>query len=219
MPLTCVSPALAPSAKCGHIALMIKPIFLLCALGLGLAACSPAPEPTASDACLGRAYEEIGGPISLINQDGVAVTEEDFKGRPSLVYFGFAYCPDVCPATLSMLERAFRRLPEDISPPRTILISVDPERDTPDALKSYISYDAFPDDIVGLTGTEDQIRAAADEFLTDYSRVELPDSEAGYTMDHQSIVFLMDETWTLKTFFTHLSTDEDIASCLEAQLG
>lgn len=201
---------------------MINVSRLSAALVLGLAACG-APSGngngTGIASCKGRAYAEIGGPVSLVNQDGEAVTEADFKGQPSMIYFGFAYCPDICPATLATLERAYRRLPEGTKPPRTILISVDPERDTPDILKSYISSPGFPDDIVGLTGTDAQIRAAADAFFTDYTRVELPDSAAGYTMDHQSIVYLMDETWSLQTFFTHDSTDASIASCLEEQLG
>ena len=190
-----------------------------------LAACSGASDaPNAADAggaaasCASRAYDNIGGPLSLVNQDGEAVTEETFKGGHSLVYFGFTHCPDVCPAALVTIERALQRLPEDITPPKTVLISIDPERDTPEALASYIETPVFPDDIVALTGSLEAITAAADGFKTGFTRIDTPDSLAEYTMDHTSILYLMDENWSLKTFFTHEATAEQIADCLSEYL-
>lgn len=168
--------------------------------------------------CHSRAFADIGGPISLIDTTGAAVTEADFKGRPSLIYFGFTYCPDICPATLVTIERALQRLPEDVQPPRTILISIDPERDTPEAMTSYISTKVFPDDIVGLTGSSEQIKAAADAFKIGYQRIELGDDPSDYTVDHSSILYLMDENWSLKTFFTHEATPQNIGDCLAVQL-
>lgn len=163
---------------------------------------------------MSRAYPNIGGPISLVNQEGVPVTEETYKGHPTLIYFGFTYCPDVCPMTLVTVKRAYDRLPEGVAPPQTLLISIDPERDTPEALSKYVSTKVFPENLQGLTGTPEQVRAAADAFLADYSRIEQPDSEGGYSMDHTSLLYLMDEDWKLKTFFTHEDTDETIATCL-----
>ncbi|WP_291078432.1 SCO family protein [Hyphomonas sp.] len=194
-----------------------------CAAAALLAACSPSNESVPAEtarsggaqaSCLSRAYPEIGGPISLINQAGDRVTEADFKGRPTLVYFGFTYCPDVCPMTLVTVERAYEQLPEGMEPPQTVLISVDPERDTPDVLASYVKAPRFPENLVGLTGTDEEVRAAADEFLSDYSRVEQSDSQSEYTMDHTSLLYLMDEDWQLKTFFTHEDTADSIAACL-----
>lgn len=184
-----------------------------------LTACGPAkPDgPSAGGpaaGCMSRAYPNIGGPISLVNQDGEQVTEETYKGHPTLIYFGFTYCPDVCPMTLVTLKRAYDRLPEDVTPPQTLLISIDPERDTPEQLAQYVSTNAFPDNLQGLTGSPEQVRAAADAFLADYSRIEQPDSQGGYSMDHTSLLYLMDEDWQLKTFFTHEDTDETIATCL-----
>ncbi|WP_034766815.1 MULTISPECIES: SCO family protein [unclassified Hyphomonas] len=184
-----------------------------------LAACGPAKpaEPSAGGSaggCMSRAYPNIGGPISLVNQDGEPVTEETYKGHPTLIYFGFTYCPDVCPMTLVTLKRAYDRLPEDVSPPQTLLISIDPERDTPEQLAQYVSTNAFPDNLQGLTGTPEDVRAAADAFLADYSRIEQPGSQSEYSMDHTSLLYLMDEDWKLKTFFTHEDTDETIATCL-----
>ncbi|MEQ8557756.1 MAG: SCO family protein [Henriciella sp.] len=165
--------------------------------------------------CTTRAYEEIGGPFTLTNQDGETVTEEDFKGKPSLVYFGFTYCPDVCPGTLVGINNAYRQLPEGVEPPQTILISVDPERDTPEALKKYVNSNAFPDNLVGLTGTPEQIAAVADEFFVGYDRIETPESAGEYTMDHTSLLYLMDEDWQLETFFAEgNSSPEKMATCL-----
>ncbi|MEX1251766.1 MAG: SCO family protein [Hyphomonas sp.] len=200
---------------------------LLALMFASLAACGPAPETTASapavaaqsggaqSSCLSRAYPEIGGPISLISSTGAQVTEADFKGQPTLIYFGFTYCPDVCPMTLTTVAAAYRKLPESVAPPQTLLISVDPARDTPDALATYVANKAFPKGLQGLTGTQAEIRAAADAFKADYSRVDQPDSMAEYTMDHTSLLYLMDENWQLKTFFTHQDTADTIAECLQ----
>jgi len=200
---------------------------LLALMFASLAACGPAPETAASapavaaqsggaqSSCLSRAYPEIGGPISLISSAGARVTEADFKGQPTLIYFGFTYCPDVCPMTLTTVAAAYRKLPEGVAPPQTLLISVDTARDTPEALATYVANKAFPAGLQGLTGTAAEIRAAADAFKADYSRVDQPDSMAEYTMDHTSLLYLMDENWQLKTFFTHQDTADTIAECLQ----
>lgn len=196
------------------------------ALAAALAACTPADSGEAGAAkpvarsggaqadCTTRAYPEIGGPISLVDHTGKRVTEADFQGRPALVYFGFTYCPDVCPLTLTTLAAAYRKLPEGKAIPQTLLISVDPGRDTPEALATYVSSNAFPEGLVGLTGTEAEIRAAADAFKADYSRVDQPESLSEYTMDHTSLVYVMDENWKIRSFFTHADTADTISECL-----
>lgn len=192
--------------------------------GLAVAACNPpSPDVSAGGAqagCMTRAYDSIGGPISLVSHTGERVTEATYKGRPTLIYFGFTFCPDICPGTLVALNRAYDALPDDIAPPQTLLITVDPERDTPVALAQYVSTAAFPDNLVGLTGTADEIAAAADGFLAQYERIETPDSLAEYTMDHTSLLYLMDENWELKTFFAEADANpEYIAQCLAQHLG
>jgi len=106
-----------------------------------------------------------------------------------------------------------------VEAPRTILISIDPERDTPEALSTYISTNAFPDDIVGLTGSVEAVTAAAKGFASGFTRIDDPESLAEYTMDHTSIIYLMDEDWSLKTFFNHEATAENIGDCLAEHLG
>ena len=196
-------------------------------LAASLAACGPGAGTDAPGArsggtqsgCLSRAYPEIGGPIALTSSLGTRVTEADFKGKPTLIYFGFTYCPDVCPMTLQTVAAAYRKLPEGSERPQTLLISIDPGRDTPQALATYVANKAFPEGLLGLTGTEAEIRAAADAFKADYARVEQPDSMAEYTMDHTSLLYLMDEEWKLQTFSTHQDTPDTIAACLEEVMG
>jgi protein SCO1/2 len=184
----------------------------------------PSPEGSAQanlggrSGCATRAYSEIGGPISLIDQNGERRTEADFRGSPSLVYFGFTFCPDVCPTTLAKLDRALEQLPAGTPRPRPILISIDPARDTPEALKLYLSTPAFPQDTVGLTGTEEEIKAATTAFKAAAWRIDQPDSAAGYTMGHTDIVYLMNPDWTLSTFFTMENTPEQMAICIAERL-
>lgn len=187
-----------------------------------LGACGPQNETQTSSAgssggtsaCASRAYENIGGPISLTDHTGKKVTEADYLGQDSLVYFGFTNCPDVCPFTLSVIGSAMELLPEGAEKPRTLLISVDPEQDTPDALAQYVESNGFPDDLIGLTGSPDEIKTVADGFKTSYKKIETPDSTLGYTMDHLSILYLMDKDWKLKTFFTSEATPQDVAGCI-----
>lgn len=205
-----------------HMAAKYVPMLILAALS----ACSDSVTTSRSEAaaggavagCATRAYDHIGGPFELVDHTGAAVTEETFKGRHSLVFFGFTYCPDICPTTLVTIDRALQRLPDDMERPRTVLISVDPERDTPDAMAEYIQTPVFPDDITGLTGSVDAISAVAAAFSAGFTKVETPESLADYTMDHSTIIYLMDENWSLKTFFTHEATAEDIGTCLSEHL-
>lgn len=178
------------------------------------AACSGAED--VDPACFTRTSEAIGGPLSMTMQNGAHVTEDSFKGRKSLVFFGFTHCPDVCPQTLYSVGTAMRLLPKNVKAPRTILISVDPARDTPEALATYIASNGFPTDIVGLTGTLEELDQVAKAFRAPYSRVEDSDSASGYLMEHAAILYLMDENWKLKTFFTPDARPETVAKCIAA---
>ncbi len=170
------------------------------------------------DTCKTRASAKIGGPITLVNQDGETVTQDDFKGRHSLVFFGFTHCPDVCPFTLNRIHQAIEELPDGVEIPKTIMISVDPARDTPEELKTYIGNNGFPEDIVGLTGSEDQVKQASESFIAYYKQVKDDSSAAGYTMDHSALIYMMDENWKLDTFFTHESAPDEMARCMAEYL-
>lgn len=130
----------------------------------------------------------VGGPFQLVNQDGQAVDQTMLDGKWSLVFFGFTYCPDFCPTTLTSLEATRRLLGADAGNLQIVFVSVDPERDTPEALKTYLSSDGFPPNVIGLTGTPDQIAAAAREYRAYYEKVGEGDD---YVMNHSLTVYLM----------------------------
>lgn len=131
----------------------------------------------------------VGGPFSLTDQNGRAVTDKDFKGEPFLVFFGFTNCPDICPTTLYEMSEVLRRLGPDANKTAALFVSVDPERDTPEKLKQYLS--SFHPRVFGLTGTEAQVDAIKKEYRV-YSK-KVPLKDGGYTMDHTAVVYLMDK--------------------------
>jgi protein SCO1 len=131
----------------------------------------------------------IGGPFSLTDQNGRTVTEQDLKGRPFLVFFGFTHCPDICPTTMFEISEVLKALGPDAERTRALFISVDPERDTPAALKDYIS--SFDPRIIALTGNAEAIAAVTKAYRAYYRKVPLKDGD--YTMDHLALVYLMDK--------------------------
>lgn len=145
-----------------------------------------APEAGASAISAGEA--NIGGPFQLIDQDGRAVDQTLLQGKWTLVFFGFTYCPDYCPTTLAALKATQARLGDKARDLQILFISVDPERDTPQALKDYLSSEGFPEGVIGLTGTPEQVRAAAEAYRVFYERRE---QDGGYTMDHSLTIYLM----------------------------
>jgi protein SCO1 len=130
----------------------------------------------------------IGGPFKLVDQNGQIVTDQDLKGRPFLVFFGFTHCPDVCPTTLFEVSEILRALGPDADRTRALFITVDPERDTPAVMKDYLS--SFDPHLSGLTGNAAEIAAVAKVYRVYFKKVPL--DQGGYTMDHTAIVYLMD---------------------------
>ncbi|MEP9352890.1 SCO family protein [Xanthobacter sp. KR7-65] len=145
---------------------------------------APAPRVTGTAA--------VGGPFSLVDQDGRTVTEAALKGKPSLVFFGFTHCPDVCPTALFEMSEIFSALGPDAEKAQAFFVTVDPERDTPETLKSYVS--SFSPRIFGLTGTPEQVDRMKKEYRV-YSR-KVPLQDGDYTMDHTAVVYLMDKSGT-----------------------
>ncbi len=131
---------------------------------------------------------QVGGPFQLVNQDGQPVDQTLLNGKWTLVFFGFTWCPDYCPTTLTMLEATKARLGDKAKDLQIVFISVDPERDTPQAMKDYLSSDGFPEGVIGLTGTPQQVKAAADAYRALYSKVG---EGEGYTMNHGLTIYLM----------------------------
>lgn len=159
----------------------------------------------------------IGGPFRLTDQNGARVTPEDFSGRYMLIYFGYTYCPDVCPLTLANMTQALDLLPEDEAEKVVpIFITVDPERDTPESLTYYV--EAMGAGMVGLTGAPEEIRAVADAFKVYYEKVELEDSAAGYLMNHTTFTYLVTPDG-VEAVFRNGFPPEEIAGAVEKILS
>jgi protein SCO1 len=169
------------------------------------AACGPKQRSTPAESSTGPT---IGGPFTLVNQDGASVTEKELEGHWSAIYFGFTYCPDVCPTSLMTLADGLEKLGRKGDQVRTYLISVDPERDTPQAMKAYIANPAFPRNLVGLTGTPEQVAAAAKAYRMYYKK----DGEGDdYLVNHQSIIYLMNPKGELARPLTGALKPDEIA--------
>ena len=130
----------------------------------------------------------VGGDFQLVDQDGRAVDQTLLNGKWSLVFFGFTYCPEFCPTTLAELAAVKQRLGDKADDLQIVFVSVDPERDTPQALKDYLSSDGFPQGTIGLTGSPEQIAQAAKVYRAYYEKVGEGDA---YTMNHSLTVYLM----------------------------
>jgi protein SCO1/2 len=155
-------------------------VFLVAALTLLVTVLLLVPEPQ-------QARVPIGGPFKLTTQDGKPFTDENLKGKPFAVFFGFTHCPEVCPTTLYDLTQDLAALGKDADNLSVAFVTVDPARDTPELLKTYLA--SFDPRIVGLTGTEEEIAAVAKAYKVYYRKVP---TDSDYTMDHTATIFLMD---------------------------
>lgn len=152
---------------------------------------------------------KIGGPFTLVDHDGKAVTDADFRGKFMLIFFGYTFCPDVCPTNLGTVSQALDMLaPEKADQIVPVFVSVDPDRDAPAQLKEFVSH--FHPRMVGLTGTKQQVVDAARKYRVYYAKVQEKDSEPGdYLMDHTAITYLMGPDGTYRFHFGH-GTDPEI---------
>ena len=149
----------------------------------------------------------IGGPFSLVGADGKPVTDRDFRGRYMLIFFGFTHCPDICPAELQVIAQALEQLGDKAKTVVPIFITLDPERDTPQAMANYVK--SFGPNFVGLTGSPEAIEAAAKAYRAAYSKVENKESVGDYSVDHSALVYLMDPEGRYVTHFSYgLSADQ-----------
>ena len=178
------------------------------AAGLALAACgkpsgSGPPTVTSSGEAL------VGGPFQLVDQNGRPADQGLLKGKWSAVFFGYTYCPDVCPTTMQALAGAEAKLGDKARNLQVVFITVDPERDTPAQLKTYLSTPAFPKDAIGLTGTPTQVAAAAKAYRVYYQK---EGQGEGYSMAHSSIVYLMNPAGKFVTALTESQTPSEVAT-------
>ncbi|CUH63610.1 SCO1/SenC [Thalassovita autumnalis] len=154
--------------------------------------------------------------FELTDHRGIVQTDEDFAGRWLLVFFGFANCPDVCPTTLAEVAAVMDALGSDAAKVQPLFISIDPERDTPEKLAEFVP--AFEADIVGLTGTADQIKRTSETFRVYFEKIEEAASPNGYTMGHSSQLFLFDPQGGYVGAWTYGTSAEEIVSDLRARM-
>ncbi|MBL4613436.1 MAG: SCO family protein [Magnetovibrio sp.] len=155
----------------------------------------------------------IGGPFQLTDHTGKAVSDETYRGKYLLVYFGYTFCPDVCPTSLGIMGDALDLLtPEQLDKVVPIFISVDPDRDTSEVLADYVPN--FHDKIIGLTGTQAQVKAAARAYKTFFAKVNADDPDGNYLMDHSSITYVMGPDGLYVAHFSHATPAEAMAKRL-----
>jgi protein SCO1/2 len=150
----------------------------------------------------------VGGPFELVDQNGQPTTEKALKGRWSAVFFGFTYCPDVCPGTLQGLAAATDILGPKAKDLQIVFVSVDPERDDVKQMKAYLAADYVPKSTLGLTGTPQQVAAAAKAYRVYFAKVG---DGPGYTIDHSTAIYLMDPKGRFATVIPYNLPPEDIA--------
>lgn len=173
------------------------------------------PPGPAADTGAREGELSIGGPFTLVDQDGNTVTDADFRGHWLLVYFGFTFCPDICPTELTRNSNALDLLGEKGEKITPVLISIDPERDTPEKMKDYVHF--FHPRMVGLTGTPQQIAAVAKEYRVFYMKApgDQPDT---YVVDHSSLTYLIGPDGRFVQFFSGEASPQDVADKLKPLL-
>lgn len=169
--------------------------------------------PQRSTITTGKAL--VGGPFELTAHNGDRVTDQSYRGRLMLVYFGFTYCPDICPAGLQVMTAALDALGDKADQVAPLFITVDPERDTPEQLKSYVS--SFHKNMIGLSGSLEDIDKAAKAYRVYYRKAQDP-ALNDYTMDHTSFFYLMDGNGEFVTHFPHVIAPEKLAQRLAQEL-
>ncbi len=169
---------------------------------------------------VGKTYGQatVGGPFSLLDQDGTTRTDADYKGKYMVVYFGYSFCPDICPAALYNMTQAFQEMSskelKDLSP---LFITIDPQRDTISNLKTYMQN--FHPSFTALTGSQDQIDKAIKGYRV-YAKKAKPDgTSTEYLLDHSSIVYVMDRQGRFVTSFNHQTEPEVIKQTLRKIIG
>ncbi len=158
----------------------------------------------------------IGGPFALKDPSGKSVTDQDFRGRHMLVFFGFTNCPDICPAGLQLISAALDKLGPQSKNITPIFISVDPERDTPEKLAAYVKN--FDDRIVGLTGTPEDIAAVARAYRVFYEKTPSEKTPSDYGINHTSIIYLMGPDGGYVAHFTPMTSVEQMVEQLRKVL-
>lgn len=169
---------------------------------------------TGGETAQAEAVVQVGGPFTLLNTEGKEVNSAEFAGKYLLVYFGYTFCPDICPVDIMVLSQAVEQLGEKAPEIVPIFITVDPARDTPQHLKNYMT--SFSSRIVALSGTLEQTDAAAKAYRVYYSKVVEPgkENDPDYLVDHSAFTYLMDRKGKYVTHFAHGTSAADMAKAV-----
>ncbi len=187
--------------------LIFAAVVLAIAAGIGSYAFLSRPEGP-----LGTGVALVGGPFTMTNQDGARVTEKDFLGRYMLMFFGYTYCPDICPTELQVMTAALDMMGEEGKAITPVFVSVDPQRDTPDVVKSFV--ENFGPNVVGLTGSPEDIAGIAKAYRVYYAKAASSASDE-YLVDHSSIIYLMGPDGRFVKHFTYTTDAPQLAKELK----
>lgn len=196
--------------RLSRILLVAAFVLLAVAVGFGVRAFLLYPGAPSAAVIGGTAL--IGGPFTLVDQDGKTRSDADFHGRYLLVYFGYTFCPDLCPTELQTISDALDRLGDKAAKVQPLFITVDPARDTVPVMKAYVSH--FHASLVGLTGSPLQIAAAARAYRVYFAKAPAADGSDEYLMDHSGFVYLMAPDGHYITHFTPQTTAKQMAKAI-----
>lgn len=195
----------------------IAMLVLAAVIGIGAIVVNELREPPAVSGAVSKsASVSIGGPFELTNQDGKRVTDADFRGQFMLVYFGYTYCPDVCPTELQDIASVMDELGEDAKKVTPVFITIDPARDRQKEVRAYV--EAFHPRMVGLTGTEEEIAKVAKEYRVYYGKAP-GGSGNDYLMDHSNFIYLMGPDGQNVAIFNGQTPFEEIAKGVSEAVG
>ena len=209
MPRNTDKPSVSP--RFAVLALVFAAVLIVAAGALLIVAMRENPKGAAGT----MLASAIGGPFQLVDQNGKRVSDADLKGKWQLLFFGYTHCPDACPTALNEIALALDKLGDKRDKVEVVFITVDPERDTPQVLKSYVQ--SFDASIVALTGSPDQVAQAAKAYRVFYAKHPRPDG--GYEMDHSAVIYVMDPRGRFTATFTPESTADAIAERLQKLLS
>lgn len=186
--------------------LLVGSALLLTAAGLAVTSLTMQPSNCPAP---GSGVALVGGPFTMVRHTGERVTEKNFAGRHMLVFFGFTFCPQICPTELQVMTEALKQLGPLADEVVPVFVSIDPERDTPEQLASYV--ENFDPRLVGLTGTPEEVAAMAKAYRVFYAKVENKERPDDYTMDHSTLIYLMGPDGAFKKHFGYTTDAAELA--------
>lgn len=196
------------------IAVIVGGLSVGAALALIMVKAPSAPPPANEAVTSGKAL--VGGPFTLTDQTGKQVTEKDFLGKYMVVFFGFTNCPDICPSGLQVLTAAFDKIGAKADLATPVFITLDAKRDTPEKLALYLK--SFHPRLVGLTGSEAEVAAAAKTYRVYYQKVEDEKNPESYSYDHASLFYVMGKDGAFVAPIAHTNDVDEVAAALDKAL-